>query len=730
MSRAGRWIVVAVAALVGAGCHEELKTCSTDADCDPGASCMYEFCVGKAASVGAQSQPRVIVTADRKEVFVGEPVRVDASASSGVGELEFTFRVEPEGAASLDLDGAAATVRPEIAHQDVEVVVEVRAEDGGTAEGRVQIAARNAEPSVRLEATPDPFQPGDTVKLVATGTDADGDSLTWEWYAEGAFGVLEPDGSEATLSTVTGMDAVTYPVRVVADDGHGGRIEAKLVLQPRNAAPKLEVRESAADHRCSGTPLRCNAVVVLPIEAEDSGVVDISLRLVSDRQDVEHDFGSTPVGDRTLELSCAPACPLAGEWMVEVTATDSLGASATRQLPITVRNRPPIVRAHDGSALPHVALSISAGGGFRVVREAGAVAVYEDPDGDPLAVGSVLWSSESPVVSFTNPGDVDTEISAVGSVEELSSLQVAVFVADVNGAEAANVATLPVSNRPPSISWTGDSRQGHSYSLTEADGTRIYRKDISLLDLVSSDPEGDPIAISFELEPVAGLNDETAVTIVEDNGRFFLEGRGEGFVGRSYNVTARATDPWGATATAPASVVVTNRLPGIVSGGVTGFFNTGRQCEQHSCCIDDHFGGCVARPSSRVATRWGSTTGPLVATTTLGLQDPDGDPLELQIEFAHATDTVPSVLTATGWRSSGTVACTWNGSSWSCPVSVKLEGRAEWAGSGAACAVSEGTVVGASVEVIARALDGLGGVSAEKRWTWSTVDDPADGSCP
>jgi len=727
MSRVRRWfVVVSAAALALAACHQELVACTSDEDCGENATCLYQFCVATAPAA-ATSAPQVIVTADRKEAFLGEPVRIDASASGGTGALSFDFRVEPEGTAALDVDGAKATVRLEIAHQDVEVVVAATDGAGATAEARVAIAAKNAMPKVRLEASPEIFQPGEVVTLVATGTDADGDALHWSWFADGTLGVFEAKGNTATLETEVSLGTVSYPVRVTADDGHGGVVEARLVLQPQNAAPMLEVEESAADHRCVGEPLRCSAVVELPIVAEDSGPVTLSMRLLSDRTDVEHSFGQSIQGERTLELSCSPACPLAGEWMIEVTATDALGASSTRQQAVSVRNRPPIVRAHDGSALPHVALPVPAGGGFKAVRPRGAIVVYEDPDGDPLQPDSVLWSTSSSAVSFEDPKELDTAVSAIGTVAELSDLQIAVVGADINGAQASHSAPLPVSNDPPSLVWTGDPRDGHTFLRFEGDGTRVFRKEVSLQNLVTTDPEGDPVAVRLELD---GANDDDVVRLISEDGRYFLEGQGATFLGQTYGVTVVASDPWGAEVLASAPVLVSNRPPGIISGGISAYFNSGRACEVVTCCIPDLSGGCLARPSARVATSWGGVSGALVATSTLVMQDPDGDPLELEVSIVNSTDTFAYLLTQNGWSSAGKVACSKTGANWSCPVQVRLEGSAEFMSTGATCAIPQGTAIGASVEVVARAVDGLGGVSAERRWTWTTVDDPADGSCP
>ncbi len=717
----GRFFVsLVVAALLGSCGGEEITTCSTDVDCGVGALCKHRLCV-------ADPAPEIVLTADRREARIGEAVVVDAGASSAAAGME--FRVEPDGAASLEIEGRRAVIRRQVPHQGVDVVVTARSASGAVAEGRLHVAARNSEPTVQLVATPDPFQPGAEVLLEAQATDGDGDPLSFEWDLEGGAGSLAGAGNRATLSTVAGTEAIRYAVRVRALDGKGGASEASVTLEARNAAPAIVLPEVLVDHQCGGDPFTCSASASLAVEVEDVGPTSVAFRLLSDRTDVAHRFVEDEDGITTLELVCAPACAIAGTWQVEVTATDALGAATTRQLAVEVRNRPPMLRAHDGSAVPHSALADEGGVRYLLARAAGSVITWEDPDGDPPAPGSVRWSSTSEIVEFEDPASLDTLVRAIGTREELLAIELAVVAADINGAEAADRAAIPVGNTGPSATFGGDPREGHSYLRTEADGSRVYRKAISLESLEASDPDGDPLAVTVELDPLDPEAVGRVVRLVEEEGGYLLEGIGPDFLERSYRVIVRVSDGWGGSASSTGSVLVSNRAPEVITRPVTASVATGRSCQTFSCCIPHYSGvGCLAEPDARVATRWGSTNGPLTFSDAVTVRDPDGDPVVLEVGFGYEHLSEAQVRDGTTWRGTATLACTPLGGDWRCPLEVRLQGRADHLGF--YCTLDTGTAVGATAAVAARASDGLGGRSTEARWTWGGSDDPSDGSCP
>jgi hypothetical protein len=396
------------------------------------------------------------------------------------------------------------------------------------------------------------------------------------------------------------------------------------------------------------------------------------------------------------------------------------------QAPIEVRNRPPVVRAHDGSPVPHAFV----GTRYLLARSNGSVVTWEDPDGDPPAPGSVSWSSPSPKVEFEDATDLATMVQVLGTREEISDVELVLEAADINGAEAADRAVLPVGNNPPTVTYGGDSRPGHSFVRTESDGTHVYRKEISLASLQSQDPDGDPLLVQVVLDPLDPAAVGRALRIVEDAGRFFLEGEGPSFIGETYRVIAEVIDPWGGGASTIGSVLVSNRPPIVLSGPqATNQVRTARLCQPQSCCVPGLGGeSCATTLSASMATYWNGTSGALVMGGEVVISDPDGDPLSLVASFANVIDARPKFRSGNQWVTGGALPCTQQGASWSCPVQVRIDGVVE-AGA-VSCEVPTATRLGATVGIGARASDGLGGYSAEKYWAYTTGDDPTDGSCP
>lgn len=718
MRSAGRALAFASVVFFLGACQSPLSKCRKDADCPGGAVCRYELCV-------AAARPNVVLALDRRSAAVGEAVRVDASASTapGGGELAFEFRVEPEGAATVEPDGARATVRPAVPHLDLVVIVTARTPDGAEAEAQAAIAARNRPPTVTLEAIDEPFEPGQPVRLVAKATDPDGDALALEWSLEEGAGSLEAAGADATLQTDPTRKDASYPVRVVVQDGHGGQTTASLTLQPENRAPRLTAPAASADHWCDGEPLGCHALVPLAVEAEDANGVELAFRLVDPPDSIEHLFEEKD-GVPTLRLSCTPACPIAGDYTVEVTATDRFGAASSVEMQVAVRNRPPVVCSHDGAAVPHTAEMVGAVAIYRVFRRGGEVITYQDPDGDPPNSLATQWSTSSGILEFSAPTSLSTDVEAIGSLYEIIALDLALYAEDINGASGSDSTILPIGNSPPVVSWAGITEPGHQFVRTEESERVIIRKLISTDSLVVVDEDGDPLNITFDV-----VNEEPGLEVVEFDGEFYLQGASDAMLGRAHDVIARATDSLNASSAATAQVYVSNRPPVIVFGGLDRVLATGRQCETLSCCIVNAGGwGCDGYSNARVATRWGGVSGALQVSETARVLDPDGDPVHLDVSFDASKDAHPQVLTATGWKQQATLACTEEGAEWACPLTVRLRGSA---GEGPAqCAIDGGTNLGAATEVVLRAVDELGGQSTEERLSLEARDDAQEGSCP
>jgi outer membrane protein OmpA-like peptidoglycan-associated protein len=117
--------------------------------------------------------------------------------------------------------------------------VTVTVDDGHGATATCSVNAQvqqrpNRPPTVSLSGDRASVFAGERVHYTATGSDPDGDPLSYTWRANG--GNLSPANASADLDT-TGMAPGNYTVTVRVEDGRGGAADASAGLEVKTPPP-------------------------------------------------------------------------------------------------------------------------------------------------------------------------------------------------------------------------------------------------------------------------------------------------------------------------------------------------------------------------------------------------------------------------------------------------------------------------------------------------------------
>jgi PKD repeat protein len=153
------------------------------------------------------------------------------------------------------------------------------------------------------------------VQFSATGTDPDGDPLTYAWdFGDGGSSLLQNPSHRYNT-------AGTYTAKVTVSDGRGGSATDTVVVTVGNRAPTVQL---------TATPTSGKAPLNVSFSATGSDPDGDALTYKYDFGD-----GSKPVTGRTATHKYAKA----GVFTAKVTVTDTDGATGTAQVQITVTKK-------------------------------------------------------------------------------------------------------------------------------------------------------------------------------------------------------------------------------------------------------------------------------------------------------------------------------------------------------------------------------------------------------
>ena len=470
----------------------------------------------------AATQEFTVLVPNRAPVAEGTiPSRTLEVGDSVTLELSPWF-IDPDGdalsysAVASDAEvtraSVTATVVTVAAKAKGETVVTVTATDteGLTAAQQFTVFVPNRAPRAEGAIPPRTLEVGDALELDLSPyfSDPDGDPLAYSAVASDTpLVLLRISAAAAHVAAVAKGEVV---VTITATDTEGLAAAQMFAVTVPNRPPVAK-----------GT------LPSLTVAVGDSATVELSLYFGDpDGDPIVHAAATSDSARVEASVTGSAVTVVAvakGEVPVRLTATDSEGLTAARELAVIVPNRAPVVQ----EALP--SRTIEAGASMTLQLSA----YFSDPDGDPLSYAAV---AADPAVGAASVTGAAMALTAIAK----GRTTVTVTARDAEGLATPQVLTVTVPNRAPL------AQRGISPRTLEAGDTVE-------LDLAPhfSDPDGDRLVFTAAVSDaaVAGVSVAgTAMTIA-------AVARGQAAV------TVTATDADGLEATQEFGLTVRNQPP-------------------------------------------------------------------------------------------------------------------------------------------------------------------------
>lgn len=211
-----------------------------------GTGLVYRFGFPKEAPPAPVNHPPVAAcSANPTSIFAGSAVTIEIHVNASDADNDTLTYSYTATAGAVDGTG------PEARWNSTGVVVgtytvtaAVGDGKGGTASCATDVKVEerpNRPPTATLSVERSPIQPGEHAGIICTGSDPDGDPLTYSYTASG--GQITGTGANAQFDA-TGLAAGTYTVKCTVNDGRGGTADASgnVEVSEPPQVHQLEVR--------------------------------------------------------------------------------------------------------------------------------------------------------------------------------------------------------------------------------------------------------------------------------------------------------------------------------------------------------------------------------------------------------------------------------------------------------------------------------------------------------
>ena len=481
----------------------------------------------------------------------------------------------------------------------------------------------NGAPSVAVLAPPGSPLTNAVHTFTATVAEPEGESVQVAWSvlatSGGCPGDADPVADAAFAAEVAFWCPGTYEVVATAADpwGHAGTARATVSVAQATGAPDVSGGDPlTVGHRCTGSPLACEAVTEggstsLPLGSTGTGG---TLAFEWTAVPPPGASGATATFDPSAEVAAPTVTirsaggPLAGEWRFRVRVRNELDLVAQDVSIVMVTNREPTIVA-TGFAADH----LFDGSSFTVAaRLAPGVS---DPDGDAVIPSFTLLESVPNECAFGIAPEEDRSalltISCADPRQLIGEVERAIRVVadDGNGGRAEATVPLQIGNRPPAISPPPGKSAGHAVGPCDGGAGSCYLA-TTAPGFSASDPDGDPLSlidVDALVDPSRSSSygrswrDAQDVAQVEFGTPVGLPVEFRSAAGATgFTVRGRVRDAFDAEASTSFPLTVTNRAPSVTIASTTS----------------------AGHVYDAVAKRW-------VASAVVGtVVDPDGDPLQ------------------------------------------------------------------------------------------------------